>query len=68
MSMKLTKTDVNCARSRSGFGVSSDSMIGVRKCWRVQVRSGLKEPETFDSRNTRAQDPRSKIVRFRKIR
>ena len=40
MSIKLTKMDVNCARSRSGLDVSSDSIMGVRKCWRVRVNSG----------------------------
>ena len=34
--------DVNCARSRSGLGVSSDSMMGVRKCWKIQVSSKLR--------------------------
>ena len=37
MSTKLTKMDANCARSRSGLSVSSDSMIGARRCWKVQV-------------------------------
>ena len=30
MSMKFEKTDVNVARSRSGCGVSSEAMMGVK--------------------------------------
>lgn len=49
--MKFTKMDVNCARSRKGFGVSSDLMMGVRKCCKVQVSSELEEPNACDSRS-----------------
>ena len=33
MSMKLENMDVSSFRSRSCCGVSSDAMIGVKKCY-----------------------------------
>lgn len=38
MSMKLEKTDVRPVRSSKGCGVSSEVMIGVRKCLRCDQR------------------------------
>ena len=32
MSMKLEKIDVSSARLRYGYGVSSEAIMGVRKC------------------------------------
>lgn len=32
MSIKLEKTDVSSARSRSWLGVSKEAIIGVKKC------------------------------------
>lgn len=38
ISIKLEKTDVRDERSKSGVGVSSDAIIGVRKCEYINSR------------------------------
>ena len=39
----LMKINISCAQPGSGLGVSSDSMMGVRKCRKARVSSELKE-------------------------